>query len=128
MLWRKIIGYWKSFLVISAIAYVSLLREPSVPLPAIEGADKWAHMLMYLVLTLVLLWDSKRTDCQPRQMWIIAIAIPVIYGGFIEMIQERYCHPRTGDWMDWLSDCVGVVLAVGIWIIGTKWHERRTAQ
>mgnify|MGYP007119858077 FL=1 len=128
MLWRKIIGYWKSFLVISAIAYVCLLREPSMPLPAIEGADKWAHTLMYLVLTLVLLWDSKRTGCQPWLLWTIAIAIPVIYGGFIEIMQDRYCYPRTGDWMDWLADCVGVALAVGGWIIGTKWYERRVAQ
>jgi hypothetical protein len=30
--------------------------------------------------------------------------------------------------MDWLADCVGVALAVGGWIIGTKWYERRTAQ
>jgi VanZ family protein len=85
-------------------------------------------MLMYLVLTLVLLWDSKRTGCQPWLLWTIAIAIPVIYGGFIEMIQERCCYPRTGDWMDWLADCVGVALAVGGWIIGTKWYERRVAQ
>ena len=121
MLWRKIIGYWKSILVLSAIAYLSLLREPSISLPYVIGMDKWIHAIMYLVLTLTLLWDSQQ---RPKLWWIVGV-FSAIFGGFIEVLQEQFFYPRTGDWMDWLADCIGVIVAIIVWLIGVKWYEKR---
>ena len=121
MLWRKIIAYWKSILVLCAIVYISLLREPIVSLPHIAGIDKWVHIIMYLVLTLNLLWDSPRSP----KCWWIAGTFAAVFGGFIEIMQEQFFYPRTGDWMDWLADCIGVVVGVIIWLIGYKCYERR---
>ena len=121
MLWRKVIGYWKSILVLSAIAYLSLLREPSISLPYIIGIDKWIHAIMYLVLTLTLLWDSQQ---RPKLWWIVGV-FSAIFGGFIEVLQEQFFYPRTGDWMDWLADCMGVIVAIIVWLIGVKWYEKR---
>lgn len=121
MLWRKVIGYWKSILVLSAIAYLSLLREPSISLPYVIGMDKWIHAIMYLVLTLTLLWDSQQ---RPQLWWIVAV-FSAIFGGFIEVLQEQFFYPRTGDWMDWLADCMGVIVAIIVWLIGVKWYEKR---
>lgn len=121
MLWRKVIGYWKSIVVLSAIAYVSLLREPSISLPYVIGMDKWIHAIMYLVLTLTLLWDSQQ---RPKLWWIVAV-FSAIFGGFIEVLQEQFFYPRTGDWMDWLADCMGVIVAIIVWLIGVKWYEKR---
>lgn len=127
MLWRKIIGYWKSILVIGAIAYVSLLREPNVILPSIPRIDKWIHMLMYLLLVWILLWDSKNENLNAWILRTIIVIFSIIFGGFIEILQERYCYPRTGDWLDWLADCIGVLIGLLMWIIGYKWYERRMA-
>lgn len=121
MLWRKVIGYWKSILVLSAIAYLSLLREPTISLPYVIGIDKWIHAIMYLVLTLTLLWDSQ----QRPKLWWIAAVFSAIFGGFIEVLQEQFFYPRTGDWMDWLADCIGVIVAIIVWLIGVKWYEKR---
>lgn len=121
MLWRKVIGYWKSILVLSAIAYLSLLREPSISLPYVIGMDKWIHAVMYLVLTLTLLWDSQQ---RPKLWWIVGV-FSAIFGGFIEVLQEQFFYPRTGDWMDWLADCIGVIVAIIVWLIGVKWYEKR---
>ena len=126
MLWRKIIGYWKSIVVLSAIAYVSLMREPSIAMPHVVGMDKWIHSSMYLLLTIILLWDSRRLT--PPRSWLIVAIFSAIYGGSIEVLQEYFFYPRTGDWMDWLADCVGVVVGLGLWIIGVKWYEQRMAK
>ena len=126
MLWRKIIGYWKSIVVLSAIGYVSLMRESSIAMPHIAGMDKWIHSSMYLLLTIILLWDSRRLT--PPQSWLIVAIFSAIYGGFIEVLQEYFFYPRTGDWMDWLADCVGVIIGLGLWIIGVKWYEQRMAK
>jgi VanZ family protein len=83
--------------------------------------DKWIHAIMYLVLTLTLLWDSQQ---RPKLWWIVGV-FSAIFGGFIEVLQEQFFYPRTGDWMDWLADCIGVIVAIIVWLIGVKWYEKR---
>lgn len=128
MFWRKALTYWRSLLVICIIAYGCLLRKPPYTLPPIENGDKWAHWLVFMVLTLVLLWDSKKAGLQSRRMWVLAMVFPVVYGGFIEILQELYFYPRTGDWVDWLYDTIGMLIGVTIWWIGQKWYERRVVK
>ena len=128
MFWRKALTYWRSLLVICIIAYGCLLRKPLYMLPPIENGDKWAHWLVFMVLTLVLLWDSKKAGLQSWRMWVLAMVFPVVYGGFIEILQELYFYPRTGDWVDWLYDTIGMLIGVTIWWIGQKWYERRVVK
>lgn len=114
--------------MVCVIAYGCLLRKPLYTFPPIENGDKWVHWLVFMALTLVLLWDSNKAKLKSWKMWILAILLPVIYGGFIEILQERYFYPRTGDWADWLADCVGVLMGVAIWWIGRMWYERRVVK
>lgn len=128
MLWRKTLTYWRSLAIVCTIAYVCLLREPHVTLPPVTDMDKWAHGVMYLVLALVMLWDNKKVGIPASYSWVIVVLLAAIFGGFIEILQEYFFYPRTGDWMDWVADCIGTWVGVGIWYIGQKWHERRMAQ
>ena len=91
MLWRQVIGYWKSAVVMVVIAYLSLLREPNLILPSITGLDKWIHGMMYLVLTLVLLWDVKTMwrrrsangvdEFRVKKLWLVISIMSIVYGG-----------------------------------------------
>ena len=125
MLWRKALTYWPSILVASAIAYGCLLRKPLYTLPPIEYGDRWAHWLAFMVLTLVLQWDSHRVGLKNGPRWLVVALLPMLYGGLIEVIQEKYLYPRTGDWMDWVADVAGVAVSIGLWWIGEKMYERR---
>ena len=125
MLWRKALTYWPSILVASAIAYGCLLRKPLYTLPPIEHGDRWAHWLAFMVLTLVLQWDSNRVGLKNGPRWLVVALLPMLYGGLIEVIQEKYFYPRTGDWMDWIADIAGVALSIALWWIGEKIYERR---
>lgn len=126
MLWRKTLTYWKSIIVACIIAYGCLLRKPLFTLPTIDGGDKGMHCLAFMILTLTLLWDSHNTRLKSWTKYTLATTIPAIYGGFIEIIQHYFLAPRTGDWMDWIADCIGILLGLGIWIISQKCYERRT--
>ena len=128
MLWRKALIYWRTLAVVGAIAYVCLLREPRVTLPPISGMDKWAHGIMYLILTWVMMWDNKKVGIKTSYSWGIAVLFSAIFGGFIEIMQEQFFYPRTGDWKDWLADCLGACVGIGAWYIGQKWYARRMAQ
>lgn len=125
MLWRKALKYRTSILVVCAITYVSLFREVHVSLPPVEGIDKWIHGLMYMILALTLLWDSQQAGLGQTTKRTVAIAFSIAYGGMIEILQEQFFSPRTGDWLDWAADCIGVGVGVLIWITGKHWYARR---
>lgn len=109
------------------ILYGSLIREPHFRLPPINGADKWAHLLMYAALGAALLWDLVRDRVSGWRMWLIALVVPVAFGGIIEVLQENFFYPRTGDWWDWLADIVGTVIGCIIaYIVAHWWYGRRT--
>ena len=122
---RLIRGYWKSIIVCIGILYVSLVRDPGISLPTFVGADKWVHGLMYAVLGAIACWDSIRMKIKGWRLGLISIVLPIVYGGVIEVIQEQWFAPRSGEWMDWGADCIGVVLAIVTWLVGQWWYARR---
>lgn len=128
MFWRKALIFWRSALVVGVIAYGCLIRKPLSQLPPIEGGDKLVHWLAFAVLTLVLLWDGKKVGLKSWQMWMLAIIFPMVYGGLIEVLQEQFFFPRTGEWGDWLADSIGVLVGAIVWWISQKWYARRVAK
>ena len=122
---RLIGGYWKSIIVGIGILYVSLVRDPGISLPSIDGADKWVHILMYAILGIAIYWDSIRQKMSGWLLWLIAMVLPMVYGGIIEIAQERWFAPRSGEWMDWLADCIGVVVGVVLVMIIKRLYSNR---
>lgn len=122
---RLIGGYWKSIVVGIGILYVSLVRDPGISLPSIAGADKWVHGLMYAILGIAICWDSIRLKMSGWLLWLIAMVLPMVYGGIIEIAQERWFAPRSGEWMDWLADCIGVVVGVVLVMIIKRLYSNR---
>ena len=41
----------------------------------------------------------------------LAIIMPIVYGGVIELMQEAYFQPRTAEWGDWIADILGTFVA-----------------
>lgn len=123
---RRALRYWECAVVADIILYGSLIREPHFQLPPVEGADKWAHVLMYLGLGATLMWDMLRDRQRGWKLWVTALAVPIVYGGVIEILQENFFYPRTGDWWDWLADIVGTVTGcVVAYGINGWWRGRR---
>ena len=123
---RRALRYWECAVVADIILYGSLIREPHFQLPPVEGADKWAHVLMYLGLGATLMWDMLRDRQHGWKLWVTALAVPIVYGGVIEILQENFFYPRTGDWWDWLADIVGTVTGcVVAYGINGWWRGRR---
>lgn len=118
MLWRKIITYWHTIGIGSVILYLSLLRTPHLHFPLFAGADKVAHLCMYTLLGIAMLYDLNR-DRQPLWRCIaVTLIAGSIYGGVIELMQEYLFPPRTGDWLDLLADFAGLTLSLtALWLI-----------
>lgn len=122
---RLILGYWRTTIVCIGILYVSLVRDPGIHLPTFVGADKWVHLLMYALLGAVATYDSIRFQLSGWRLWLVATLLPILFGGIIELVQEQWFAPRSGEWMDWLADGIGVIIgAISIMIINRLYHRR----
>ena len=123
MLWRKALIYKEAVLVGLIILYASLIREPHIRLPEVAFADKWGHMLAYMVLSGLLALDLIRDKRAGLWVWLLGIVIPIVYGWVIELLQGSFFYPRTADWFDWVADIIGTL--IGISIVAGIWQMRR---
>lgn len=120
MFWRKTLIYKETIIVALIIAYLSLIKEPIIRLPEnVAFADKWEHLLAYIVLGAVLVVDLWRAKVEIKCLWIVGLLVPILYGGILEILQGAFCYPRTASWMDWMADSIGTIVGVsivaGIW-------------
>lgn len=107
--------YPLSLLICVAIWILCFIDIPETPLDNVSLIDKWTHIVMYLGLCLVLWWEYLRAHAYTyNKVWaaIGGCLLPMLMGGVIEILQA-YCTGgrRSGDWIDFLADAVGVLLA-----------------
>ena len=80
-----------------------------------EGFDKMVHLGFFFVLTVLLFFGKIReqNSYHFRTMTIIKIlAIGVLLGGIIELLQWKIFTYRSAEWWDLFSDMAGVGMGV----------------
>lgn len=119
-------SYWKSFLVLIMVLYLSFASPSTfegikIPFPQ---ADKIIHCIMYAAFAAILSFDfftQKKRNKSKLSFIVICIILPVMIGGLVELIQEKFFYPRSAEWIDWLSDTLGVLF---IWLIVTIFKDK----
>lgn len=111
---RYIKKYPVSLLVILTVTYLSFFHVPSTRFDGVSGIDKLVHICMYMGMS-GMLWleflRAHRRDVVPVwHAWIGATLCPIVFSGMVELLQACTPH-RSGDWMDFVANCTGVLLA-----------------
>lgn len=91
-------------------------------------ADKWGHMLAYLVLAICMAGDGLRARLRTKTLYMISVLLPIAYGGLMEIVQ-LHCPPRSAEWTDWLADGIGTAIGVvlfGIYHLLSRKFSRKT--
>ena len=112
--------YPLSNVVATAIVILSLIPIPEVPqLENISLLDKWVHMVMYGGLCMVIWWEYLRQhrSIHWRRALVGAVLLPVALGGGLELAQKYLTTCRSGEWLDFMANSVGVVLAALVAVI-----------
>lgn len=117
MLSKNIKYSWAPIVVYITIFYLCCVFAPSGDdtsgFPA--HFDKFVHFIMYLGLTMVsaiyYIHDRKGL-IDMKQLMVWAFALPVIYGGLIEIVQDQFVDKRSGDWLDFLADILGSIFGI----------------
>ncbi len=111
-------SYPFSALAILLLFFLSFFNPGNTELPDIPDSDKIAHMIMYCSLSSVFWFEWLRRRPLDRRAVILGFVycffVPVILGGLIELGQHFLVTYRDGDWLDFLANTVGCLLAVAI--------------
>lgn len=112
--------YPLSNVVATAIVILSLIPIPEVPqLENISLLDKWVHMVMYGGLCMVIWWEylHQHRSIHWRRALVGAVLLPVALGGGLELAQKYLTTCRSGEWLDFMANSVGVGLAALVAVI-----------
>ena len=109
-----------SFLIV-AIWIICLVPIPeNVPLGDVPMMDKWTHFVMYGTLCVVMWWEYLRQHPQKNagKLFLLAFVGPIVMSGLIELAQAHLTGGnRSGDWLDFVANTIGVVLGNVIGIL-----------
>lgn len=103
---------------------------PHTPLDNITLIDKWTHILMYAGTCATIWYEYLRMhDSIVRaRVFLLAWLAPLFMSGLIEILQE-YCTGgrRSGDWLDFAANAIGVTLGnvIGILLAAYRARKRR---
>lgn len=131
----KFIGDYPLSLLLTVIIWVlCFINVPETPLENITLMDKWTHIAMYLVLGIVIFWESnrKRKRAMPpvqkmkkTKVVLWTFVLPALMGGLIEILQANCTGGRrSGDWLDFAADSIGAALALAICMLPANSRAR----
>lgn len=131
----KFIGDYPLSLLLTVIIWVlCFINVPETPLENITLMDKWTHIAMYLVLGIVIFWESKRKrkramppvqEMKKAKVVLWTFVLPALMGGLVEILQANCTGGRrSGDWLDFAADSIGAALALAICMLPAKCRAR----
>lgn len=131
----KFIGDYPLSLLLTVIIWVlCFINVPETPLENITLIDKWTHIAMYLVLGIVIFWESNRKrkramppvqEMKKAKVVLWTFVLPALMGGLIEILQANCTGGRrSGDWLDFAADSIGAALALAICMLPAKCRAR----
>ena len=103
--------------LVAAISILSLAPMPEIKMAQqVPLADKWAHMLMYGVLSTAFWFEHLFKHNRPAysRLFIGGMILPILMGGAMELMQANLTTCRNGDWLDFAANSIGVLIACGL--------------
>ena len=99
---------------------------PETPLDNVEFIDKWVHTVMYGGTFTVLWIEYNHNHHTPdyEKLFFWAWLAPVAMSGAIELIQEHLTTNRSGEWLDFAANSIGVTLAAVIGLLSLRFFPR----
>lgn len=106
-----------SLVILYLTCFIPTGDIPEVTFEFFIPIDKLVHFCMFLGLsgaTAINYIHGERGNININKLIVWAFVLPILYGGFIELLQH-YCFPlRSGDWSDFLADTLGSLTALPI--------------
>jgi len=120
--------YPLSLLCIALIWLLSLTPFfPETPFDNVQFIDKWTHLVMYGGTCGVIWWEYLRHHQQlnKRKLLLWPLLGMIALGGVMELLQAYCTTTRSGEWLDFYADTVGVLLGNGVGLLMNVLYFKR---
>lgn len=120
--------YPLSLLCIALIWFLSLTPFfPETPFDNVQFIDKWTHLVMYGGTCGVIWWEYLRHHQQlnKRKLLLWPLLGMIALGGVMELLQAYFTTTRSGEWLDFYADTVGVLLGNGVGLLMNVLYFKR---
>jgi VanZ family protein len=98
--------------------YLSLASSDTfekVPMFNIPNFDKFVHFCMYFGLMSVILFDSRKSLKNTRDLLLTAL-VPLVYGILMEILQSTLTTSRSGSIYDFIFNFIGILVSLLLWL------------
>lgn len=102
------------------ILFLCFIPGHDLPRVNIPLADKWAHMVLFGIFTI--LWHRTVTDGNGYYK-IMLLFIAVFLGWLVEYVQGNYIPNRTQDNVDTLADGIGGAVGVVLFWLYQRFNK-----
>ncbi len=117
------INSYKKTLIWSIIILFMCLWKPNIgstpKISLIPHLDKVVHAAMHFLLVLFMTQETNK-----KNKWKQIIAISIIYGAIIELLQHYVFTWRSGDFLDLAANIFGAITAYVFFILIKKYFTR----
>lgn len=105
------------------ILYFSLMPGPDIPRLLVDLNDKLVHAGIYFLSAGLIYLGFIRynfNNSVPRVSLVVIIAVCIVFGAAIELLQHYLVPNRTGDWLDFLANSAGSIVCVLLFVLFHK--------
>ena len=99
---------------------------PETPLDDVKFIDKWTHLVMYGG-TCSVLWieymRSHKTTGSAVKLFLLAWLAPILMSGLLELLQAYATTTRSGEWLDFAANSLGVTLGAAVGLLLMKIYK-----
>lgn len=117
---KRLLHYLPSLLMAGLVFCLSVMQSPLPDSLVPQGFDKFAHLCMYAALAFVFSLDCRRDSLNTTLSFWLPWLAASLYGGLLELVQQRFFPPRTGEWADFAANVLGAF--IGALIPLCLWH------
>lgn len=114
--------------LVLVIGILSLAPMPEIKMAQqVPLADKWTHMVMYGVLSLVFWAEHLSKHTQPSMLRLLVggMVLPILMGGVMELMQAHLTTCRSGEWLDFVANSIGAIIATLIGSVALLLKRKR---
>lgn len=120
MLKAKLLFFIPALVYTLAIVYLSLINLANTAVPELGISDKVMHGGAYFGLGLLwlffVIYNYNEKVLFPKILIVCSAAI--VFGIFIEVLQDRLTSYRELDFFDILANSIGVIIAgIAVWLL-----------
>ena len=99
---------WMFFIVFLSLASFSKISQIKI-----ENGDKYVHLFLYFVLTVLLFYSRfVSTDFSKKAKLLVSFLFAIVFGIIIEIMQKELTANRQFEWRDIVANSMGSLIAI----------------